>query len=71
MSGSVTKNLFWRFLERFGAQGVTFIVSIILARVLEPEIYGLVALILAITTILQVFVDAGFSAALIQKKRFG
>ena len=41
---SVVHNLFWRFLERCGAQGVTFIVSIVLARILDPTIYGTVAL---------------------------
>lgn len=61
-------NFIWRLLERFGAQGVTLIVSIVLARILNPEVYGTVALITVITTILQVFVDGGFSTALIQKK---
>ena len=64
----VKSNLIWRLLERFGAQGVTFIVSIVLARVLEPSVYGTVALITIITTILQVFVDSGLGTALIQKK---
>ena len=64
----VSTNLFWRFLERFGAQGVTFIVSIILARVLDPVVYGTVALVTVITTILQVFVDSGLGTALVQKK---
>ena len=64
----VTSTLIWRLLERFGAQGVTFIVSIVLARVLEPSVYGTVALITIITTILQVFVDSGLGTALIQKK---
>lgn len=59
---------FWRFLERSGAQIVTFIVSIILARILDPVVYGTVALVTVFTTILQVFVDSGFGAALIQKK---
>ena len=61
-------NLIWRFAERCGAQGVTFIVSIILARLLEPEDYGLLALVTVFTTILQVFVDSGLGSALIQKK---
>ena len=65
---TVTSNLFWRLAERFGAQGVTLVVSIILARLLDPEVYGTVALITVITTILQVFLDGGFSTALIQKK---
>lgn len=64
----VTANFFWRLLERFGAQGVTFIVSIILARVLETSAYGTVALITVITSILQVFVDSGLGSALVQKK---
>ena len=64
----VFTNLIWRFLERCGAQGVTFLVSIVLARLLEPEAYGTVALITVFTTILQVFVDSGMGNALIQKK---
>ena len=65
---TVTSNLFWRFMERTGAQGVTFIVGIVLARLLEPEMYGTVALITVFTGILQVFVDSGMGNALIQKK---
>ena len=69
MSGSgVFSNLIWRFLERCGAQLVTFIVSIILARILEPSIYGIVALTSIFTTILNVFIDSGLGTALIQKK---
>lgn len=59
---------FWRFAERCGAQGVMFIVSIVLARLLLPEDYGTIALITVFTTILQVFVDSGLGTALIQKK---
>ena len=55
-------------MERFGAQGVTLLVSVILARLLDPEVYGTVALITVITTILSVFLEGGFSGALIQKK---
>ena len=55
-------------MERVGAQGVTFIVSIILARLLDPGVYGTVALITVFTAILQVFIDSGMGAALIQKK---
>lgn len=58
----------WRFLERFGAQGVTFVVSIILARLIDPEVYGSLALVTVLTSILQVFVDSGLGNALIQKK---
>lgn len=58
----------WRFFERCGAQGVTLIVSIILARLLDPSVYGTVALLYVFTTILGVFLDSGLGSALIQKK---
>lgn len=65
---STLKNFVWRFAERCGAQLVTFIVSIVLARILAPEDYGQIALITVFTTIMQVFVDSGLGTALIQKK---
>lgn len=61
-------NLAWRFAERCGAQGVAFVVSIVLARLLEPTDYGLISLVTVFTTILQVFVDSGLGTSLIQKK---
>ena len=64
----VINNLLWKFAERCGAQGVSFVVSIVLARLLVPNDYGVVALVSSITTILYVFVDSGFGSALIQKK---
>lgn len=67
-SGTILSNLAWRFAERFGAQIITFIVSIVLARLLLPEDYGVIALINVFITILQVFVDSGLGNALIQKK---
>ncbi len=66
------KNIFsgfiWRFAERSGAQGVAFLVSIVLARILVPEDYGTIALIGVFTAILNVFVDCGLGNALIQKR---
>ena len=64
----VFSNFIWRFAERCGAQLVTFIVSIVLARILMPDDYGTIALVTVFTTIMQVFVDSGLSTALIQKK---
>ena len=61
-------NFIWRFAERCGAQLVTFIVSVVLARILAPEDYGTIALVTVFTAILQVFVDSGLGTALIQKK---
>ena len=67
-SNKVVSNFLWRFLERCGAQGVTFIVSIVLARLLDPSVYGTIALVTVFTIIMQVFVDSGMGNALIQKK---
>lgn len=64
----VLSNFFWRFAERCGAQGVSLVVSIVLARLLAPEVYGTIALVTVFTAILNVFVDSGFGSALIQKK---
>ncbi len=55
-------------MERWGAQGVTLVVGIILARILEPKVYGSIALVTVFTALLQVFVDSGLGTALIQKK---
>ncbi len=65
---AVFSSFFWRFAERIGAQGVAFIVSIVLGRILDPEMYGTIALVTVFTTILNVFVDSGLGSALIQKK---
>ena len=65
---AVINNFLWRFLERIGVQGVNFIVSIIVARIVAPEVYGIVALVTIFTTIMQVFIDSGLGTALIQKK---
>lgn len=67
-TNSFISNLLWRFLERVGAQGVTFIVSIALARLLDPSVYGTIALVTVFTAIMHVFVDSGMGSALIQKK---
>lgn len=64
----VLQGLFWKFAERMGSQLVTFIVSILLARLISPEDYGAIALIMVFITISNVLVTNGFSSALIQKK---
>ena len=58
----------WKFGERISAQLVSFIVSIILARILSPEHYGIVAMVTVFINIANVFVTSGFSTSLIQKK---
>lgn len=58
----------YKMLERVGAQGVNFIVSLVLARLLLPDEYGLISLVLVIINILDVFVTYGFGNSLIADK---
>lgn len=64
----IITNLIWRYAERCGAQIVNFVVQIILARIIAPEAFGTISLVLVFSQILQVFVDSGLGNALIQKK---
>ncbi len=64
----VTKSLFWRLSEQFGSQIVSFMISIILARILDPNVYGSVAIVTVFITILNALVDGGLVNALVQKK---
>ena len=64
---TVVTSLAWKFLERGSAQLVSFVVSLVLARLLGPTDYGIVSLVLVFTAIALVFVQGGFNTALIQK----
>lgn len=67
-STSVSKGLLWKLLERFGVSGAQFVLQIILARLLAPELYGVLSLMIIFTTIANVFVQHGFNMALVQNK---
>lgn len=58
----------WSTVERFSVQGVGFIVMILMARILTPDDYGLVAMLTIFIAISQSLVDSGFSQALIRKQ---
>lgn len=62
-----TNGLFWSSVERFSNQGVSFVFSIILARILAPRDFGIVAMIGIFFAVAQSFVDSGFSNALVRK----
>ena len=73
MNNKITKrdvfsSLFWKFVERSGAHGISLLVSIVLARLLLPEEYGLISLTTIFITLANVFIQSGFNTALIQKK---
>jgi O-antigen/teichoic acid export membrane protein len=63
------KGFFWSLIERFGNQLIQFIIGLILARLLTPNDYGLLGMILIFISLAQVFSEGGFSAALIRKSR--
>ncbi len=65
---SVLSSLFWKSLERGGVSGIQLIIQIILARLLLPEDYGIIALIVVFISISQTFVQSGLGTALIQKR---
>jgi len=60
--------IFWDILGKFSNQLISLVVSIFLARLIEPEEFGLVGMVLVIIPVAQVFMNLGFGAALIQKK---
>jgi O-antigen/teichoic acid export membrane protein len=62
------KGTFWSAADAFLGQGITFVVGIVLARLLSPEEYGMIGICLIFTTILNGIVDSGFSNAIIRKK---
>ena len=67
-SNTVIKNFFWRFFERCGSQLISLLVFFVLARLLDPAAYGMIALVSVFIIILDVFVNSGLGNALIQKK---
>lgn len=68
VKSKIFSGLIWKFGERITAQLVSLFVSIILARLLSPDDYGAVAIVMVFITIANVFVSNGFGNALIQKK---
>ena len=67
LKSKTQKGLVWSFVERFATQGVQFIFGIILARLLSPDDYGIIAMPLVFLMVAQCFIDSGFSSALIRK----
>ncbi|MDX2416358.1 MAG: lipopolysaccharide biosynthesis protein [Xanthomonadales bacterium] len=65
---SVKKSFFWSTIEQLIPQTIRFILFVVLARLLEPSDFGLVAMLALFMAIAGVFIDSGFSAALIQRK---
>lgn len=60
--------VFWSLIQRFGVMFVTFIANMILARILSPDDFGMIGMLLIFLSVANTFVDGGFASALIQKK---
>ena len=60
-------SILWSGIERFSAQGAQFLLSILIARLVTPSDYGLIAMLTIFLSVAQQFVDSGFSNAIIQK----
>ena len=61
-------NTAWKFAERFCAQGVSILVSIVLARILSPDDFGVVSVVTIFFSFANIFITSGLNTALIQKK---
>ena len=62
------RGTFWSFAERFTAQGVNFLVLVIIARLLSPKEFGLIGMLAVFLAVAQSLIDSGFSQALIRKQ---
>lgn len=71
MSGTLKdktiKGVWWSFADNISGSGVSFLVGLILARILSPEEYGVMAMIAIFIAISNSIIDSGFSSALIRK----
>ncbi|MBQ4518408.1 MAG: lipopolysaccharide biosynthesis protein [Clostridia bacterium] len=67
-TNTIVKGLWWKFLESCGVHGIQFALQIVLARILDPEHYGILSIMIIFTSLATVFVQNGFNMALIQNK---
>lgn len=67
LKNKTVKGASWSFIDSIAGQGITFIVGLVLARLLTPEEYGLIGIITIFIAVFNSIVDSGFSNALIRK----
>ena len=60
--------MIWSFVQRFGTMTISFVSNIVLARLLTPDDYGVIGMLMIFIAVANTFVDGGFGSALIQKK---
>lgn len=67
LKNKTIKGASWSFVDNIASQGITFLVGLVLARLLSPEEYGLIGIIIIFIAVFNSIVDSGFSNALIRK----
>ena len=67
-SNRIIRAFLWKFLEKIGTKGIQLIIQIVLARILFPDDYGMVAILAVFISLSNVFIQGGFNTSLIQKK---
>lgn len=65
---NASQSVLWSAVEKFSVQGINLVISLVIARLLLPVEFGLLAMLEIFISISQVFIDSGFSNALIQKQ---
>lgn len=65
---SITNGLFWKLMERISIQGISFVLQLFLARLLDPAHYGALSIMVIFVNLANVFIQNGFNMALIQNK---
>lgn len=68
LKSKTVNGLGWSFLDNFSRLGISFVVGVILARLLSPDEYGLISILTIFVTVIGALVDSGFYNALIRKK---
>lgn len=68
LKDKTVKGVGWSAIDNIAGHGVTFVVSVVLARILSPDDYGLIGIIAIFTAVCQTLINGGFTTALIRKK---
>ena len=67
LKNKTVKGVSWSFIDNIANKGISFLVGLVLARLLSPEEYGLIGIVMIFISVFDSIVDSGFSNALIRK----
>src|SRR5918996_6154462 len=62
------RGVIWSLIQRWGSQAITFIIFLLLTRLLKPQVFGIVGLATVFLSFIQIFTDQGFLGAIIQRR---